>query len=591
MTTSPFFSEFSTKSQLVFKGNWDASKNSPTLTANFGTEGELYKCSVAGAASLGSTLGWNVGDILYFAGGKWSLLQAGNTLSLGVDTTHNGVIIIPQVSGQRATIQGAGVDATRGLQIYAAGAGGLFLGNATNGAGLQVPDLGAPVINSVSVRGAVSGGTPAVVAAGTDTDIGLNFIAVGAGVLQFQGRTTAAVSVTGSPSPAPVGPEAQVFTWNISADRYANPVGVHTTGWSMNHNYGGAGSSGGRVGLELFLNQTAAQGDAGTDNYYVGAAIYSNGVFNNGGTDTTFQGAKGRQFGFNPVANLNAGATNYYQVAGMEINYTISAGASAAVRSGLTLASLGGVGALQGAQVDAAIWLYGTGNAPMKSGWLIGSPAGVWPMDPNGSIIETTASDVARPTAVVTGWFGNLWQTTFSGGVLRSQGYLLDGAGNQRVNSLIVGNTSLTATATGLSIAAVNQLATVTAIATAGTGYYVGNLISTALGGLYKVASVSTGGVPTALTTLQQNVSASPPANPVATTVLGPVNSSTGIVPGTGLTLNLTWATAGLIDIPGVSSKALAASTSYATDALAAVGGVAVGQFYRNGSIVQVRVT
>lgn len=513
------------------------------------------------------------------------------SVHLGSDATHNGVVVVPNVSGQRATIQGVGVDATRGLQIYAAGQGGLFLGNATNGAGLQVPDLGAPVINSVSIRGSATGSPPAIVAAGTDADIGLNFVAVGRGILQFQGKTTAQASVTGSPSPAPVGQEAQVFAWNISTDRYANPVGVHTTGWSMNHNYGGAGSSGGRVGLELYLNQTAAMGDLGSDNYYVGAAIYSNGVFNNGGTDTTFQGAKGRQFGFNPVTTLNAGATNYYQAGGMEINFSIATGASAAIRSGLTLASLGGTGAQQGAQVDAAIWLYGTGNAPMKSGWLIGSPAGIWPMDPNGSIIETIASDAARPAAVTTGWFGNLWQTTFSGGVLRSQGYLLDGAGNQRVNSLIVGNTSITSTATGLSIAAANQLATTTAIASGGTGYYVGNLISTVLGGLYKVATVSTGGVVTALTTLQQNVSASPPSNPVATTVLGPANSSSGVVPGSGLTLNLTWVAANLIDIAKPASSALAASTTYANDAAAATGGVAIGQFYRNASQVMIRVS
>jgi hypothetical protein len=35
----------------------------------------------------------------------------------------------------------------------------------------------------------------------------------------------------------------------------------------------------------------------------------------------------------------------------------------------------------------------------------------------------------------------------------------------------------------------------------------------------------------------------------------------------------------------------LAASPSYANDAAAAAGNVGVGQFYRNGSLVQVRVT
>ena len=41
----------------------------------------------------------------------------------------------------------------------------------------------------------------------------------------------------------------------------------------------------------------------------------------------------------------------------------------------------------------------------------------------------------------------------------------------------------------------------------------------------------------------------------------------------------------GAITLPGVQ-----ASTSYANDAAAAAGGVAVGQVYRNGSVVQVRI-
>ena len=40
-----------------------------------------------------------------------------------------------------------------------------------------------------------------------------------------------------------------------------------------------------------------------------------------------------------------------------------------------------------------------------------------------------------------------------------------------------------------------------------------------------------------------------------------------------------------------VTLSALPGSPSYANDAVAAAGGVAVGQLYRNGSVVQVRVT
>jgi hypothetical protein len=45
-----------------------------------------------------------------------------------------------------------------------------------------------------------------------------------------------------------------------------------------------------------------------------------------------------------------------------------------------------------------------------------------------------------------------------------------------------------------------------------------------------------------------------------------------------------------LATLSGVPSV-LASSTSYANDAAAAAGGVKVGQYYRNGSVVQVRVS
>lgn len=42
---------------------------------------------------------------------------------------------------------------------------------------------------------------------------------------------------------------------------------------------------------------------------------------------------------------------------------------------------------------------------------------------------------------------------------------------------------------------------------------------------------------------------------------------------------------------PKIVSTTLASSTSYADDTAAASGGVAVGEFYRNGSVVQIRVS
>lgn len=53
-----------------------------------------------------------------------------------------------------------------------------------------------------------------------------------------------------------------------------------------------------------------------------------------------------------------------------------------------------------------------------------------------------------------------------------------------------------------------------------------------------------------------------------------------------GTTLTVTGSTVS----GGFKSTTLSSSTSYASDAAAAAGGVAVGSFYRNGSVVQIRV-
>lgn len=46
-----------------------------------------------------------------------------------------------------------------------------------------------------------------------------------------------------------------------------------------------------------------------------------------------------------------------------------------------------------------------------------------------------------------------------------------------------------------------------------------------------------------------------------------------------------------VLTIDSAGRFGLAVMTTYANDAAAAVGGVAIGQLYRNGSVVQVRVS
>jgi hypothetical protein len=51
---------------LVFKGNWNASTNTPTLTSGVGTVGNYYVVSVAGNTNLDGITDWEVGDWAVF---------------------------------------------------------------------------------------------------------------------------------------------------------------------------------------------------------------------------------------------------------------------------------------------------------------------------------------------------------------------------------------------------------------------------------------------------------------------------------------------------------------------------------------------
>jgi hypothetical protein len=70
---------------------------------------------------------------------------------------------------------------------------------------------------------------------------------------------------------------------------------------------------------------------------------------------------------------------------------------------------------------------------------------------------------------------------------------------------------------------------------------------------------------------------------------VAPDNGTTIIVPS-GVVYGA-WIMVAQVMVGNLISTTLAASTSYTNDAAAAAGGVVVGQFYRNGSVLQIRVT
>ena len=70
---------------LTYKGLWDATINSPTLTSSVGTSGDFYIVGTAGTTNLNGITDWQVSDWAIFEGGVWQKIdnhdiQAYNTV-------------------------------------------------------------------------------------------------------------------------------------------------------------------------------------------------------------------------------------------------------------------------------------------------------------------------------------------------------------------------------------------------------------------------------------------------------------------------------------------------------------------------------
>ena len=66
---------------LNYKGTWNASTNTPTLTSSVGTKGDYYVVSVAGATSIDGVSNWGVGDWIAFNGSTWQRVEGGADLN------------------------------------------------------------------------------------------------------------------------------------------------------------------------------------------------------------------------------------------------------------------------------------------------------------------------------------------------------------------------------------------------------------------------------------------------------------------------------------------------------------------------------
>lgn len=197
--------------------------------------------------------------------------------------------------------------------------------------------------------------------------------------------------ITGSGSPVST---AQINLIEINADQL-NVVddtspGTKVDGFMVFHKYGGPGTKGGRHAIEAILSQNAATDSSNADRNYVGVAGTSSSSTGDGGTSAA--DAKGTYYGGNFVGILNPGATFTQVVTGAEFNAGIKTGASANIRTGLQIGSLGND---RGGVIDAAIMFNcGPSQPAWRSGLHFGKQTGGSPLNATSRAIRIDVDNV-----------------------------------------------------------------------------------------------------------------------------------------------------------------------------------------------------
>jgi hypothetical protein len=140
---------------LVYKGTWNASANTPTLTSGVGNKGDYYYVSVAGSTNLDGITDWQVGDLALFNGTVWQKID--NTDAVQSVNGQTGVVVL----GPNDV--GATANTTYVLVGTGLSGGGRLNGNVTLTVGtVPVANVSGAVPNTVNVIAGnfLSGGGP-----------------------------------------------------------------------------------------------------------------------------------------------------------------------------------------------------------------------------------------------------------------------------------------------------------------------------------------------------------------------------------------------------------------------------------------------
>jgi hypothetical protein len=170
---------------------------------------------------------------------------------------------------------------------------------------------------------------------------------------------------------------------------------------------------------------TAASSPANGNRNYVAGEFIANSTTPDNGTNTG-AGAQGALFAINPVAVLSAGATNWLEVSGGEVNIGMDPTASAKYMLGWTI--IGGYNGLTGtaASMGAGVSVSSNTGATFDAGYIVSDLNAAWPIKASGSLQRAYITGSTPTVANGTDWSG----VTFSGAAFKSQGFQVTGNGS-----------------------------------------------------------------------------------------------------------------------------------------------------------------
>lgn len=185
----------------------------------------------------------------------------------------------------------------------------------------------------------------------------------------------------------------RLFVKNDTVDATTG-TGSKTYGLMVHQSFGGTGAKGGRHAIHGVLTQNGITEATSSDRNYVGTVGVVTTAFGDGGTSGS---EKGAYFGMNAYAELKSGATDTFNISGIEINSGIYTGGSSLYRSGVQIAGFGDV---RGSDYDVAVSIsnLGVSTTTWKHGILIGDQNGA---DALG--VDSTAIAITQTGSIVNG--------------------------------------------------------------------------------------------------------------------------------------------------------------------------------------------